>query len=138
MRAGRSPSALRKGQAIDAAWSYSRETAYVRLIQIVWRIQGGWPEIRAAVGHVFVHWKNRLGLFFRVIDLARSEAKLTRANLACNFDRLISREHVGARGGDRPEAGIALKLAILGLLIRLRGRQSSPRTLQYRRPCRNH
>jgi len=116
---------LRKGQAIDAAWPYSRETAYVRLIQIVWRIQGRWPEIRADVGHVF-HWKNRFGLFFRVIDLARLEAKLTRANLACNFDRLIFREHVSARGGVRPEAGIALKLAILGSLIRLRGRQSSP------------
>lgn len=48
--------------------------------------------IRARVEHVFAHQKNRFGLFIRTIGLARAEAKLTLANLAYNFDRLIFNE----------------------------------------------
>lgn len=49
-------------------------------------------SIRARVEHVFAHQKNRFGLFIRTIGLARAEAKLTLANLAYNFDRLIFHE----------------------------------------------
>ena len=48
--------------------------------------------IRAAVEPVFAHQKTRFGLFIRTIGLARAEAKLTLANLAYNFDRLIFHE----------------------------------------------
>jgi transposase, IS5 family len=49
-------------------------------------------SVRAYVEHVFAHQKNRYGLFIRTIGLARAEAKLTLANLAYNFDRLIFHE----------------------------------------------
>jgi transposase, IS5 family len=49
-------------------------------------------SIRAHVEHVFAHQKNRFGLFIRTIGIARAEAKLTLANLAYNFDRLIFHE----------------------------------------------
>ncbi len=49
-------------------------------------------SICAHVEHVFAHQKNRFGLFIRSIGLARAEAKLTLANLAYNFDRLIFHE----------------------------------------------
>jgi len=48
--------------------------------------------IRARVEHVFAHQKNRFGLFIRTIGIARAEAKLTLANLAYNFDRLVFHE----------------------------------------------
>lgn len=48
--------------------------------------------IRAKVEHVFAHQKNRFGLFIRTIGLDRAEAKLTLANLAYNFDRLVFNE----------------------------------------------
>jgi hypothetical protein len=48
--------------------------------------------IRAKIEHVFAHQKNRFGLFIRTIGLLRAEAKLTLANLADNFDRLIFQE----------------------------------------------
>ena len=54
--------------------------------------------VRAAVEHVFAHQKARLGLFIRTIGLARAEAKLTLANLACNFDRLAFHERRRAMG----------------------------------------
>lgn len=54
--------------------------------------------IRAAVEHVFAHQKIRFGLFIRTIGLARAEAKLTLANIACNFDRLIFHERRRATG----------------------------------------
>jgi IS5 family transposase len=54
--------------------------------------------IRAAVEHVFAHQKNRFGLFIRTIGLARAEAKLTLANIAYNFDRLIFHERRRAMG----------------------------------------
>jgi IS5 family transposase len=49
-------------------------------------------SIRAHVEHVFAHQKNKFGLFIRTIGIARAEAKLTLANLAYNFDRLIFHE----------------------------------------------
>lgn len=55
-------------------------------------------SVRAAVEHVFAHQKNRFGLFIRTIGLARAEAKLTLANLAYNFDRLIFHERRNAMG----------------------------------------
>jgi IS5 family transposase len=54
--------------------------------------------IRAAVEHVFAHQKTRLGLFIRTIGIARAEAKLTLANIAYNFDRLIFHERRRAMG----------------------------------------
>lgn len=54
--------------------------------------------IRAHVEHVFAHQKNRSGLFIRTIGLPRAQAKLTLANLACNFDRLIFHERCAATG----------------------------------------
>ncbi len=54
--------------------------------------------IRAAVEHVFAHQKNRYGLFVRTIGIARAETKLTLANLAYNFDRLIFYERRLATG----------------------------------------
>jgi IS5 family transposase len=55
-------------------------------------------SIRARIEHVFAHQKNRFGLFIRTIGLARAEAKLTLANIAYNFDRLIFHERVRAMG----------------------------------------
>ena len=55
-------------------------------------------SIRAAVEHVFAHRKNRFGLFIRTIGIAWAEAKLTLANLAYNFDRLIFHERRRAIG----------------------------------------
>lgn len=49
-------------------------------------------RVRAKVEQVFAHQKNRFGLFIRTIGLARAEAKLTLANLAYNFDRLVFNE----------------------------------------------
>lgn len=48
--------------------------------------------IRAKVEHVFAHQKNKFGLFIRTIGIKRAEAKLTLANLAYNFDRLVFHE----------------------------------------------
>lgn len=55
-------------------------------------------SIRAAVEHVFAHQKTRFGLFIRTIGLARAEAKLTLANIAYNFDRLIFHERRRSMG----------------------------------------
>lgn len=55
-------------------------------------------SIRARIEHVFAHQKTRFGLFIRTIGLPRAEAKLTLANLAYNFDRLIFHERRDATG----------------------------------------
>lgn len=55
-------------------------------------------SVRAVVEHVFAHQKNRYGLFIRTIGLARAQAKLTLANIAYNFDRLIFHEQRKAMG----------------------------------------
>jgi len=49
-------------------------------------------SIRARIEHVFAHQKHRFGLFIRTIGIARAEGKLTLANLAYNFDRLVFHE----------------------------------------------
>ncbi|MFC4291447.1 transposase [Sphingorhabdus arenilitoris] len=54
--------------------------------------------IRAKVEHVFAHQKCRFGLYIRTIGLARAQAKMTLANLAYNFDRLIFHERRAAPG----------------------------------------
>ncbi len=54
--------------------------------------------VRARIEHVFAHQKNRFGLFIRTIGIARAEAKLTLANLAYNFDRLVFHERRTAMG----------------------------------------
>ena len=55
-------------------------------------------SVRARIEHVFAHQKTRFGLFIRTIGIERAEAKLTLANLACNFDRLIFHERRGTMG----------------------------------------
>ena len=50
------------------------------------------------IEHVLAHQKNRFGLFIRTIGIARAEAKLTLANLAYNFDRLVFHERRAAMG----------------------------------------
>ena len=55
-------------------------------------------SVRARVEHVFAHQKNRFGLFIRSIGIARAEAKLTLANLAYNFDRLVFHERRATMG----------------------------------------
>lgn len=50
------------------------------------------------VEHVFAHQTNRFGRFIRTIGLARAEAKLTLANIAYNFGRLIFHERTGPWG----------------------------------------
>ena len=55
-------------------------------------------SIRARVEHVFADQNNRYGLFIRTIGIKRAEAKLTLANLAYNFDRLIFHERRAATG----------------------------------------
>jgi transposase, IS5 family len=62
------------------------------------RANGRKSSIRARIEHVFAHQKNRFGLFIRTIGLARAEAKLTLANLAYNFDRLVFHERDRATG----------------------------------------
>lgn len=41
---------------------------------------------------MFAHQKNRFGPSIRTIGITRAEAKLTLANLAYNFDRLVFHE----------------------------------------------
>ena len=55
-------------------------------------------SVRARIEHVFAHQKKCFGLFIRTIGIERAEAKLTLANLAYNFDRLIFHERRGAMG----------------------------------------
>lgn len=47
--------------------------------------------------------RTRFGLFIRTIGIVRAEAKLTLANLAHNFDRLVLAEKRTARTLLRPE-----------------------------------
>ena len=56
------------------------------------RAKAAKSSIRAHIEHVFAHQKNPFGLFVRTIGLERAEAKLTLANLAYNFDRLVFHE----------------------------------------------
>ncbi|MCZ8227661.1 transposase [Novosphingobium sp.] len=54
--------------------------------------------IRAHIKHVFAHQKNRYGLFIHTIGIARAQAKLTLANLAYNFVRLIFHQRCATMG----------------------------------------
>lgn len=62
------------------------------------RVDAKKSSVRARIEHVFVHQKNRFGLLIRTIGIARAEAKLTLANLAYNFDRLIFHERRAMTG----------------------------------------
>jgi IS5 family transposase len=62
------------------------------------RANGRKSSVRCTVEHVFAQQKGRYGLFIRTIELARAEVKLTLANLAYNFDRLIFHKRRAALG----------------------------------------
>ena len=62
------------------------------------RANGRKSSVRAVVEHVFAQQKNRYGLFIRTIGLARADAKLTLANIAYNFDRLVFHERKRTAG----------------------------------------
>jgi IS5 family transposase len=44
--------------------------------------------VRLAVEQVFARQKHRMGLFIRIIDIARARIKIGMANRAYNFERL--------------------------------------------------
>jgi IS5 family transposase len=77
---------------------HRRKPAGKPMPQNIARANAAKSSIRAHVEHVFAHQKNRFGLFIRTIGLARAEAKLTLANIAYNFDRLIFHERAKAMG----------------------------------------
>ncbi len=77
---------------------HRRKPAGKPMPQAIARANATKSSIRARVEHVFAHQKNRFGLFIRTIGLARAEAKLTLANIAYNFDRLIFHERRVATG----------------------------------------
>ncbi len=77
---------------------HRRKPAGKPMPQNIARANAAKSSIRAHVEHVFAHQKNRYGLFIRTIGLARAEAKLTLANIAYNFDRLVFHERAKARG----------------------------------------
>ncbi len=77
---------------------HRRKPAGKPMPQNIARANAAKSSIRAAVEHVFAHQKNRFGLFIRTIGIARAEAKLTLANIAYNFDRLIFHERARAMG----------------------------------------
>ena len=55
-------------------------------------------SVHARIEHVYAHPKKRFDPFISTIGIARAEAKLTLANLAYNFDRLIFLERQAATG----------------------------------------
>lgn len=71
---------------------HRRKPAHKPMTQAMAKANAKKSAIRSAVEHVFAQQKNRYGLFIRTIGIARAEAKLTLANLAYNFDRLIFHE----------------------------------------------
>ncbi len=77
---------------------YRRKPAGKPMPRNIARANANKSAIRATVEHVFAHQKNRFGLFIRTIGIARAEAKLTLANIAYNFDRLIFHERRRAMG----------------------------------------
>lgn len=77
---------------------HRRKPAGKPLPQNIARANAAKSSIRARIEHVFAHQKNRFGLFIRTIGIARAEAKLTLANIAYNFDRLIFHERARAMG----------------------------------------
>ncbi len=77
---------------------HRRKPAGKPMPQKIARANAAKSSVRAAVEHVFAHQKNRFGLLIRTIVIARAEAKLTLANVAYNFDRLIFHERARAMG----------------------------------------
>lgn len=71
---------------------HRRKPANRSMPQAMARANAKKSAIRSADEHVFAHQKNWYGLFIRTIGIARAEAKLTLANPAYNFDRLIFHE----------------------------------------------
>lgn len=99
----------------DSAYRSSKNEAWLKSNMLKSRIHGRktkgrpMPEnmaranaaksvIRARLEHVFAHQKNRYGLFIRPIGSARAQAKLTLANLAYDFDRLIFHQRSAVTG----------------------------------------
>lgn len=68
------------------------------MIERTSRANSAKSAVRAKVEHVFAYQKGRYGLFIRTFGLARAQAKLTLANLAYNFDRLLFHERQAATG----------------------------------------
>lgn len=77
---------------------HRRKPAGKTMPQNIARANAAKSSIRAVVEHIFAHQKNRFGLLIRTIGIARAEAKLTLANIAYNFDRLIFHERARAMG----------------------------------------
>jgi len=77
---------------------HRRKPAGKPMPQATARANAKTSSIRARIEHVFAHQKIRFGLFIRTIGLARAKAKLTLANLAYNFDRLVFHERERAKG----------------------------------------
>ena len=50
-------------------------------------------KIRSRVEHVFAEQKDRMGLFFRIIGIARAPTKIGMANLVYNIKRLTQDRH---------------------------------------------
>lgn len=75
---------------------HRRKPADKPMPRTIARANAAKSSIRAAVEHVFAHQKNRFGLFIRTIGIMHAEAKLTLANIAYNFDRLVFHERARA------------------------------------------
>ena len=77
---------------------HRREPKGKVMLRAIARANAAKSSVRAHFEHVFAHQKNRFGLYIRTIGLKRAEAKLTLANLAYNFNRLIFHERRRAMG----------------------------------------
>ncbi len=86
------------GRSLLTSRIHRRKPAGKPMPQATARANAKRSSIRAAVEHVFAHQKNRFGLFIRTIGLAGAEAKLTLANIAYNFDRLVFHERRNSMG----------------------------------------
>jgi transposase, IS5 family len=75
---------------------HRRKPAGMPMPRATARANGKKSSVRARIEHVFAHQKMRFGLFIRTIGLVRAEAKLTLANIAYNFDRLVFHERHAA------------------------------------------
>lgn len=52
--------------------------------------------VRACIEHLFARRKYKTAFFIKIIGIARAEAKITLANLACNMDRLLFHDRQAA------------------------------------------
>jgi IS5 family transposase len=53
------------------------------------RANGRKSVVRAAVEHVFARQKSAMGLYIRIIGLARARTKIGLANLVYNMQRMV-------------------------------------------------